>query len=168
MHDFENRAGFRVLPRRDGHRCFACGPENPYGLQMQFWTDEEAVYSKVSIPSRLCGWETMAHGGITATVLDEIMGWAGIYLLKRYVVTRTLTVKYLKPLYIGDEIVAVGQVSKQLSTRKAVMRGWIYKDNGIECANSTGEYGLFTPEAILRAGILDKERVERFQAYLEM
>ena len=35
----------KQIPNRGDHKCFGCGPGNPIGLQMKFFTDEESVFS---------------------------------------------------------------------------------------------------------------------------
>ncbi len=91
----------RELPNSRNHNCFGCSPANPSGLQMKFLTDGEAVYSQLEVPEHLCGWSNIVHGGVLTTILDEIMSWSAIHLLKRIALTRTLTVEFLKPVPVG-------------------------------------------------------------------
>jgi acyl-coenzyme A thioesterase PaaI-like protein len=53
--------------------CFACGPENPVGLHLTFHDEgEESVTTFV--PARAHqGYKGIVHGGLIATVLDEVM-----------------------------------------------------------------------------------------------
>ena len=58
-------------------RCFGCGQANHEGLRMTF-----SRYSDGTIESRHrtaphhCGVDTVVHGGIQATLLDEVLGVA--------------------------------------------------------------------------------------------
>jgi acyl-coenzyme A thioesterase PaaI-like protein len=57
----------------DDNRCFACGKENPIGLKMEFAPDGSG-YRAAFMPSPdHQGWKGVCHGGIVATVLDEVM-----------------------------------------------------------------------------------------------
>jgi acyl-coenzyme A thioesterase PaaI-like protein len=57
--------------------CFACGPEHPYGLGLQFQTEQQGVVSADWIPNtRWEGFRGIIHGGIVSTVLDEAMSKA--------------------------------------------------------------------------------------------
>ena len=58
------------LPNRRDHNCFGCSPVNASGLQMTFYANETAVFSKVTVPEHLCGWNNLVHGGVLSTILD--------------------------------------------------------------------------------------------------
>lgn len=80
------------------NRCFGCGPANPTGLQLDFLRDEDgAVVCLAEVSDAFCGHPGYLHGGIIATLLDEIMskaaragGWTAM--------TRHLEVDYLRPV----------------------------------------------------------------------
>ncbi|MBF0452196.1 MAG: PaaI family thioesterase [Candidatus Magnetomorum sp.] len=147
----------KALPIRENNHCFACSPKNSCGLHMNFYTDESAVYSFVSIPEHLCGWNNLAHGGIISTLLDEIMSWAAIYLLKRIILTKSITVDFIKPIYIQNSLKVVGRVKDHVHERKAFMSGEIFDASGTLCATSTGTFSLFTPERIKQHQIMDDD-----------
>jgi len=60
----------------DPHHCFACGELNEHGLQLVLHTDEGRCWTELSLDRRFQGWDGIAHGGIVATILDEVMAWA--------------------------------------------------------------------------------------------
>jgi acyl-coenzyme A thioesterase PaaI-like protein len=86
---------FKQLPNNRDHNCFGCSPVNSSGLQMTFYTNESAVYSNTTVPNHLCGWNNLVHGGVLTTIMDEIMSWAAIYLLKQVPMTKSITVDFL-------------------------------------------------------------------------
>ncbi len=103
-----NRADhLKPIPNREDHRCFACGPANDCGLKMKFFTGETAVFSWLTIPGHHRGWDRLVHGGITSTILDEIMSWSALYLLKKVILTKKMTVEFLNPIYVGANLRAV-------------------------------------------------------------
>ena len=54
--------------------CFACSPEHPHGLQLDFDTvDSQQLQSTFRIDSSFQGYDGCIHGGIIATVLDASM-----------------------------------------------------------------------------------------------
>jgi len=57
----------------DYQRCFACGQHNPYGLQMVFRLEDNAVVSDFFPREEYQGFPGMIHGGIVAVVLDEAL-----------------------------------------------------------------------------------------------
>jgi len=146
----------KKLPPRNDSNCFGCSPGNDRGLKMTFYTDETAVYSKLNVPSHLCGWDTLIHGGVITTILDEITSWASIYLLQKIILTKSITVHFLRPLYIEQEVTAAGYVIEQTSEREAKTRGILYNAAGELCARAKGTIALFTPEAARRLGVMSE------------
>lgn len=77
--------------------CFACGPDNPEGLHLNFEyiPSKQLVESRLTINPKYQGATGFSHGGMIATLLDEAMakvnGKAGIKA-----VTVRLTVTYRK------------------------------------------------------------------------
>jgi len=151
---------------RDAH-CFGCSQKNHHGLKMKFYTDETTLYSWVNVPSHLCGWDGIVHGGVLSTMLDEIMSWGAIYNLHRVVMTKTMTVDFFKPVYIEDELRVEGRVIKKISDREAVLEGKIYKEGDILCAQSSGTFAVFTAKAIKRMKIMPPEVLEGFGDLLD-
>lgn len=62
----------------EGYNCFGCGPRNAAGLRMKFYYDEatEEVFSRLTPRAEHCGYPGVLHGGIQATMLDEVAYWA--------------------------------------------------------------------------------------------
>lgn len=153
----------KKLPNLDTHTCFGCSPNNSSGLRMEFHTDDEALYSLLSIPSHLCGWGDLAHGGVVSTIMDEIMSWSSMYLLRRYILTKSITVDFLKPVWTGKRIIAVGRVRDRVNDREAVMEGLLYDEAGSVCARSQGTFALFTSEGIKKFGLFDVGLLDSFE-----
>ena len=142
--------------------CFGCGAENPIGLHMHFQTDEEKMYSFITVPTTMAGWDTTVHGGILSTIMDEIMGWSVIYLLERIGVTKTMTVEFKKPLYVGAELIAVGSIQEVRSSREVVVLGEIYNQDHVLCVRTTAVFATMTPQAALRLGVMGQDYLDQF------
>jgi uncharacterized protein (TIGR00369 family) len=154
---------FKRLPNSATHHCFGCSPINPSGLQMSFCTDESAVFSEVRVPKHLRGWNNLIHGGILSTILDEIMSWAAIYLLKRITLTKSMTVDFLKPVYIDQRLKAEGKVLELKGKHEAVMEGILSNGDGTVCTRSTANLAIFSPAVAKRLGIADDEHLGWFE-----
>src|SRR5689334_19516323 len=93
----------------DDRYCFACGMDNPNGLQIK-WKTHGLTTSAEFIPDRrFQGWKGVLHGGIIATLLDEAMtrlAWE-IY---GAAVTAEMTVRYVAPAIIGEVLFIRGEV----------------------------------------------------------
>jgi len=158
-----DKSGYTPLPNRTDHKCFGCGPANAHGLQMQFYARGETVASWITVPPHLCGWSNLVHGGILFTALDEIMGRAMIYLLQRFVLTKSITVDYLKPVPIGQEFKVEGKILEVRSEREAAAEGIITNAEGAIFTRATGLWATFTPESARKLGVADEETFRWFE-----
>ena len=83
------------------HHCFGCGLQNPTGLRLRFFLNEEgSVVCHARLARRFSGPPGHAHGGIIATLLDEAMSKAnrarGVIAM-----TRHIEVEYLRPVPVS-------------------------------------------------------------------
>ena len=159
----EKENDYRRLPNRETHNCFGCSPINPSGLQMKFSTNQSVVFSRLTVPDHLCGWDRLVHGGVISTILDEVMSWTGIYMLKQITMTKSMTVEFIKPVYINSELRAEGRVLEKTGRHDALLEGCLYNDKGILCARSKANFVIFSPKVAKRLGIARKEHLEWFE-----
>lgn len=161
------KENYRRIPTSswDKH-CFGCSPVNPAGLKMEFYTDEQSIISWVSVPEHLCGWNNLVHGGVVSTILDEVMGWAAIHLLKLIVLTKTMTIDFLQPVFIDDELKAEGRILESDSDNEVVIGGYVHNKRGDLCAKATGIFSHFPPATIREMGIMDEEFLKEFEKYI--
>ena len=100
-----------AIPKIEGYHCFGCGSRNPQGLNMSFYVAGDSVRSDLILNAHHVGWEGIAHGGIVSTILDEIMGWTVIAFKRVFFVTRSMEVRYLRPVPIDEPLTALGQLA---------------------------------------------------------
>jgi acyl-coenzyme A thioesterase PaaI-like protein len=50
------------------------------------------------------------HGGLQATLLDELAGWTLVGLRSRMGFTTSLRVRYIRPMRVGAEVVGRGRI----------------------------------------------------------
>ncbi|MDY0360853.1 MAG: PaaI family thioesterase [Desulforegulaceae bacterium] len=127
-------------------KCFACGKENSCGLKMEFESNGRIMRSETLIAKHHRGWATLAHGGILATILDETMSWAAIHFFKKFILTQSMEIEFLKPVYIEKKVLSNGWIHEKLSERKAFMKSEIINQDNEVCARATGKFALFEPE----------------------
>ena len=58
------------------HNCFACGAGNPIGMGLHIELGEGTARASWTVGNDFVGWSDRVHGGIIATLLDEVMAWA--------------------------------------------------------------------------------------------
>lgn len=108
----------------NARNCFVCGRENPVGLKMQFYDDDEDTVCSVITPDiRFEGYPGIVHGGILASILDEVVGRvAMVGDHHHFMMTVTMKVSYRNPVPVGTEVTAIGKAVR--------MRGRIGKAEG--------------------------------------
>jgi acyl-coenzyme A thioesterase PaaI-like protein len=92
------------------HQCFGCGPGHPTGLHVRCFKTTEGVISPIIVPGQYNGPPGVAHGGIIAAYLDEILAAAAKQATARSAVTGELTVRYLKPVPVETPIIGRGSL----------------------------------------------------------
>ncbi len=147
--------------------CFGCGTENPYGLQMTFESNGEKVRSTLTIPEHLRGWSNIVHGGVLGTVCDEIMAWAAIHLLHKFVLTKNMTTSYLRPVTAKTTLQTHAYVKEVKNDKNVIMVGKIFNEAGKLCVKSVGEFALFSSEDFQKLNIVPKEQVENMLCMFE-
>jgi len=140
--------------------CFACGPENPHGLRMCFESNGGKIRSKLIVKQAFRGWSNLIHGGIISTMLDETMSWAVINFTGKFMLTRSMTVTFKKPVRVGAVLTVTGYIKEQSSERKALVVAEIHDEDGDLCAASEGDFALFSKKHFLRMAIMPEEDIE--------
>ena len=156
------------IANREDHQCFACGPGNDCGLKMTFFTDERSVFSWLTVPEHLRGWDNLVHGGVLSAILDEIMSWAAIYLIKKITLTKEMTVEFLKPVTVGSRLKAEGRLVEHVGQRDARLEGLIYNERGALCARSSGLFVMLEPRIAKRLGVLGDVAIRDFERIIAM
>jgi uncharacterized protein (TIGR00369 family) len=123
----------------DEHNCFGCGSLNAHGLRMTMHVEPGRAWSELTLSDQFEGWEGVIHGGILATLLDEVMGWA-LADGDDWGVTARLNVEYRKPVHVGASIRAEGWVER--SRRRVMELGARIVDTatGLPYATATATY----------------------------
>jgi len=155
-----NNEKWKKIPNVDMN-CFGCGPENHHGLKMTFETNGKKVRSIVIVPDHLRGWNNIVHGGVLSTICDEIMAWAAICLTKRFILTKTITTSFLRPVTIGTRLKTFGYIKERIDERNAVMAGEIHDEKGRVYAKSIGEFVLFTPDNFKKLDIMPDDLLDK-------
>ncbi len=105
----EGKLATITLAPNPANQCFGCGGANDDGMKLTFVQDNEKrrIVGRFVLGERYQGGGGMGHGGIIATLLDEAMGKVCRFREVR-AVTAELSVQYLKPVSVRDEIIVEG------------------------------------------------------------
>jgi uncharacterized protein (TIGR00369 family) len=97
--------------------CFVCGVENENGLGLEFFElGDGRVAAEPVLPDSFQGYPGIVHGGIVASMLDEITGRAAmINDHNHFRLTAKLEIRYRRPVPTGETIRLVGWVVEDRS-----------------------------------------------------
>ncbi|MFQ5521591.1 MAG: PaaI family thioesterase [Candidatus Methylomirabilia bacterium] len=96
------------------HNCFGCAPSHEIGLRVRCFKAEGGVLSPIIISKRFEGPLGVAHGGIVAGYLDEVLAAAAVYQGGRICLTGELTIRYVRPVPLDTPLLARGHVAQDL------------------------------------------------------
>ncbi len=107
----------------DNNNCFVCGPNNPIGLRIKFFIDEEVCRGEFTPKTDHVGFNNITHGGIIFSLLDDVMAhW--LFLKNQAAHTAKCELRYRNPLPIGEKVLLEGRCVKRKG-RVAVMKGLV-------------------------------------------
>ena len=136
--------------REKDYNCFGCSPFNEIGLHLEFWEDGDEVLAKWQPRKSLEGWMGVVHGGIQATLMDEIGGWVVMIKLKTAGVTSEMNVTYLKPVKVSKGELTIRGRLISVEERIAKISCSLIDNDGTECAKANIAYFCF-PEKVAKA-----------------
>ena len=138
--------------------CFACGKDNPHGMHLKFFLDDDGkqFVCRFRLSNRFWGPPKHAHGGIIATILDEAMG--KVNKLRHVIaVTSKITVEYLKPVPLGKPLVAVAW-EKSVRGRRHINMAEIRNQKGEVLARSQGTFIAVDPQRMFAKYLTKAQR----------
>lgn len=128
------------------YHCYGCDPNSGVGLRMEFFEDGEYIVSHWHPRAEFQGWRNTLHGGIQATLADEIASWVVFRKFQTSGVTSRLEMKYKKPVLTTDSHINLrARVVKQM--RNVVeIEVEIFNSAGELCSQGVCVYFLFPPK----------------------
>ena len=127
--------------KHNGHGIVT-GPHNPISVGCVMYVLESGESATFfTLKKWHQGHEMLAHGGITASILDEVMGYSNhtreykLGLGYTPVFTGTATYKYIRPVVVGETYYAFARVNRiegfgDIDDRKRFITGEIVDEEG--------------------------------------
>jgi uncharacterized protein (TIGR00369 family) len=110
--------------------CFVCGNENPHGIGITMFVDEDGVLtSEFTLNKAHQGPPGHTHGGASAAILDETMGLV-VWAAGHKVAAANLEINYHRPLPLNEPLKVETRIT-QVEERK------IFSTDEIQLADST-------------------------------
>lgn len=90
--------------------CMGCGADHPTGLRMRVEAGEGlTVQGRFTVTENHQGAPGIAHGGLVALAMDEVLGGLG-WLLRRPMVTGRLQVEFVRPVAVETTLALSARV----------------------------------------------------------
>lgn len=130
----------------DGYRCYGCDPNSPQGLRMEFFEEGDEIVSRWRPRPEYQGWVDTLHGGIQATLCDEISSWVVFRKFQTSGVTSRMEVRYHKPVRTSDDHVLLR--ARVLDQRRNLVKIAVslFDCRGDLCTEALCVYFLFPKE----------------------
>jgi acyl-coenzyme A thioesterase PaaI-like protein len=101
--------------------CFACGEDNPIGLQIRFTIENDECTGRFTPNGNHVGFSDTVHGGIVFSALDDVMANL-LYLKNIKAYTAKCEIRYRKALRVGQEIILSSRIESE-KRRLVVLKG---------------------------------------------
>jgi acyl-coenzyme A thioesterase PaaI-like protein len=119
--------------------CFVCGEDNPLGLRARSYLVEGGIELPFTPLVEHAGWNSVIHGGLIATVLDEVMTWAAIVHSDQACFAAEFAVRLRRPLPPSVAVIARAWCTgsrRRIHDTEARLEG----EDGEVFATATGRY----------------------------
>ena len=127
-----------------GYNCFGCAPHNEAGLKMEFYEDGDDIVSTWMPEPQFQGWVNTLHGGIAATLLDEIAAWVIARKVQRAAMTVNLNVRYRHPVSTLKPVEVRARIKDQRRSLVIIEEELI--QDGQVCDTAEATYFCFNEE----------------------
>jgi acyl-coenzyme A thioesterase PaaI-like protein len=141
---------YKAFEGHPDYKCFGCSPNNPIGLNISFFEEDEFVIGKWKVDPNFQGFINLLHGGIQTTLLDEVASWCVHIKLGSAGVTQSLTVNFHHKVFTTQEFIHIK--AKVVSQEKNIAKIEAQLFNSDHELCSTGYFDFFVfPERIAKA-----------------
>jgi len=151
------------IPNHWKGQCFGCSTANKHGLGLRFYLSENGCYTKCSIPDYLCGVDGVVHGGMIALLLDEVSQWTMIGRMGKMGLTREISVRYLKPVLTGTEVLVEARIAAQ-DERSTVLHSAVRSMDNALLAEGESRWMMVDPSVIAKVSKLSESQLREFLA----
>ena len=140
-----------TLPWHDleGYHCFGCCSTNAAGLALVLVADgDDGVASDFTLARRHESYPGIIHGGIGATVLDEVMGNTLALREHKICFTTGMRLRFLAPLRTNARYRAKARIAGRPDTDDGLFKieGEIEGEHGATMLMASGSYRWMTAE----------------------
>ena len=140
-----------------GYQCFGCCHDNHSGLQMDFYEDGDEIISVWKPRPEYQGWINVLHGGIQATLADEIASWVVFRKLQTTGMTAKMEIRYKKSISTNDDHITLRAHLVSFQHNLANIEVLILNEKDEVCATAQCVYSVVPPEKAKTEGFKEFE-----------
>jgi acyl-coenzyme A thioesterase PaaI-like protein len=130
----------------EGYNCFGCSPANEHGLRMEFREEGDYVLCTWNPLPHFQGWQDVLHGGIQATLMDEIASWVVFVKVRTSGVTSRMDVRLSKAVYVSDGPVHLRAKLQEMKRNIAMVHVELFDHNENLCSEGVIHYYTYPEE----------------------
>lgn len=121
--------------------CFGCGRDNPIGLKLDMKLDGNRCVAYFTPKAEHESYGDRMHGGLTSTLLDEVMGDYVFRKAGKPAYTARLEIRFRSAIRIGETVKVEGWPEVHRG-RLFIMKGKITHADGTPAAEAKAEMML--------------------------
>ena len=123
------------------NHCFGCGRDNPIGLKLDMKLDGDRCVAYFTPKAEHESYGDRMHGGLTGTLLDEVMGDYVFRKAGKPAYTARLEIRFRSAIRIGETVKVEGWPEVHRG-RLFIMKGKITHADGTPAAEAKAEMML--------------------------
>lgn len=123
------------------NHCFGCGRDNPIGLKLDMKLDGDRCVAYFTPKAEHESYGDRMHGGLTSTLLDEVMGDYVFRKAGKPAYTARLEIRFRSAIRIGETVKVEGWPEVHRG-RLFIMKGKITHADGTPDAEAKAEMML--------------------------
>ncbi|MDA3859948.1 MAG: PaaI family thioesterase [Melioribacteraceae bacterium] len=125
----KNKENINLKPLPEHGACFVCGTENHKSIGVEwYYDDNNEIYCDIVLTIEQQGPPQHAHGGASAALLDEAMGFAA-WVTGYKIVSANLNINFLKPVPLGVPLKIHAKIMSK-EGKKIFAKGEIILEDG--------------------------------------
>ena len=125
----------------DTNHCFGCGRDNPIGLKLDMKMEGDHCVADCTPKAEHESYGDRMHGGLTSTLLDEVMGDYVFRIAGKPAYTARLEIRFRSAIRIGETVKVEGWPEVHRG-RLFIMKGKITHADGTPAAEAKAEMML--------------------------
>jgi acyl-coenzyme A thioesterase PaaI-like protein len=144
--------------------CFACDPDHPKGLRLGFdVAGPDRLRTQFTVSGEYVGAERFVHGGIIATVFDDLMKWCLLRFRPRPHITLQMEQRFRHPIFTDTPLIGEATIVEDLPNERTRLTATLVAaaDPGTILAEGSAVFAL-TPPALL--DLIPREQQTEFEA----